>query len=606
MSFQSSEFRVVQSPEPKLPAGLQSYRDVERRRLVFLIANYGVNAAAIALLVGLLLPGGWTLSDSLIVLSSLFVLPPFVLAFLNAALGYILKRRGERGLAYAAPHMRTTDVTPAITARTAVLLTLRNDPVEEALRRLKLIRSSLESTGEGGHFSFFILSDTSDPVLAKREEAIVYEWNRALPDFAPVTYRRRLVNAGFKAGNLADFCRNWGENFDFLVPLDARSFVTGVALVHMVRIMQAAPKIGILQAVAQHAPKARLYARFRAFVARLTNEISALGEAAWRADCADYTGRNAIVRITPFYLHCRMPHLTGFPPFGGAVVMHERIEAAFMRRAGYEVRSMPVEIDQFEDRAECIYDDLLATRLKQYALWQLPRFIGGERIAPVYRATWGMALVEGLSPLFLTLAIFLFAFKPFDTETVLGPDALNIAQWALIGLIGLIAGPVLFGFLDILSSRERVISYGGLIRLLLSVAAGLVLVFLCLPAQAFRASFSFFTSPFIRHGDQPIVDILHKTQPPRSAFRSFWPATLFGIDLMLLMLIGSPEFALWSLPMTLGYLVIIPLVAILSSVWASRFAIRTGLFGVPEIFTPPREILLLVTRSDDKILDRAA
>lgn len=606
MSFQSSEFRVVQAPEPRLPTGLQSWSGLQLRRIGFLIVNVTVNLAALIVLIALLLQGEWTLTDSVIVLSALFVLPPIVLGFLNAAWGFVLKRRGQRGLAFAAPHLRAPDATPAISSKTAILLTLRNDPVEEALRRLKLIRASLESTGEGGHFSFFILSDTSDPVLAKREDELVYAWNRALPDFAPVTYRRRLVNAGFKAGNLADFCRNWGEHFDFLVPLDARSFVTGVALLEMVRVMQASPKIGILQATAMHAPKARLYARFRAFVARLTNEITALGEAAWRADCADYTGRNAIVRIAPFYLHCRMPHLSGPAPFGGAVVMHERVEAAFMRRAGFEVRSMPVEIDQFEDCSESIYDDLIATRLKQYALWQLPRFISGERVDPVYRAAWLMALVEGLSPLFLTLGILLIAFKPFDSADLMNSPMLLNAQWLYLALIGMIASPVLLGFLDVLSSRERVISYGGLFRLLFSTAASLALIFLFLPALAFRASFSFFASPFIRHGDQPVVDIIHKTQPPRSAFRSFWPAALFGTDLVLLMLIGSPAFALWSLPLTLGYLAIIPLVAVLSSVWASRLGIRTGLFGVPEIFDPPREIVHLVTRSEDKALDRAA
>lgn len=606
MSFSFFDFGVVTGPESNLPTGLQSRHDIARRRRGFLVVFCGLNLAALCLLGYLIAPGGWTLADSLIMVSALCVLPPFVLAFLNTALGFVLKRTGQRGIRFAAPHIQASDVTPAIKTKTAILLILRNDPVEEALRRLKLVRASLESTGEGGHFTFFILSDTSDPVLAKREEAIVYAWNRALPDFAPVIYRRRLVNAGFKAGNLADFCRNWGENFDFLVPLDARSFVTGLALVHMVRVMQAAPRIGILQAVALHAPKARLYARFRAFVARLTQEISALGEAAWRADCADYSGRNAIVRVAPFYLHCRMPHLSGPAPFGGAVVMHERIEAAFMRRAGYEVRRMPVELDQFEDHAESFYDDLDTIRFNQYAIWQLPRFIAAPQIAPVYRAMWSMALLESVSPLFLTLAILLLAFKSFDSEYHGAADTILMARSGFVGLLTLISAPLVLGFVDVLATRDRVIAFGGLIRLVMSSMASLVLTFLLLPAFAFRASCSVFSSPFIRHGDQPVVDAIHKTRVPRSAFRSFWPATLFGVDLILLMLIGSPDFALWSLPMTLGYLAIIPLAAILSTVRASRFAIRLGLFGVPEIFTPPREILLLVTRSDDQVLEHAA
>ena len=87
----------------------------------------------------------------------------------------------------------------------------------------------------------FLLSDTSDAEIAEAEEASV----RALRDQTDradgVRYRRRTQNIGRKAGNIDDFCRRCGDDYDFMVVLDADSVMTGSTLVELVRAMEANP-----------------------------------------------------------------------------------------------------------------------------------------------------------------------------------------------------------------------------------------------------------------------------------------------------------------------------------------------------------------------------
>lgn len=606
MSFQPSEFRVVKSFNPYLPSGLQTQADVMRRRIFVLGLNLIVDLALFASVIVLLWPGEWSKADTVLVLAAIFVIPPVVFSALNSGVGFILKRTSRGGLDYAAPHALSQNHSPVITARTAIVMTLRNDPVEDALQRLKLIRTSLETTGESGHFSFFVMSDTSDPVLAKREEQLVHAWNRALPDYAPVVYRRRLVNAGYSAGNLADFCRNFGEHFEYLVPLDSRSFMTGMALVEMVRIIESNPKIGILQALAIASPKMDADRRYRGFVDRVTQVVASIGEAWWRADCDEYRGRNAIIRLKPFYLHCRMPHLPGRAPFGGAVLAHRQIEAAFMRRAGYEVRGIPIEFDHYEDQPVTLLDVIDEMRQKIYPLWQMPRFIFAQDIAPVYRFAWGMQVLRGVMPFFFTLAVPLLAFKPFEAQDFAASPLLDYAKLVYLTFLFLTGAPYLLGVIDILVTRGRVADFGGIFRFMLSSIFGLGLNLIMLPAFAFRAAFALLASPFTWKEDIAVMAGSAKQAKRSSAFKSFWPASLFGLDLILLMLIGSSTFTLWTLPLMLGYVLIIPVTRALASPALSQIFIKSGIFGVPEVLSPTREIAELVALKNETGFDRAA
>jgi membrane glycosyltransferase len=55
----------------------------------------------------------------------------------------------------------------------------------------------------------FVLSDTQDPEIAAREQALVAGLQQRLAGKLKVHYRRREENIGRKAGNLTDFCERW-------------------------------------------------------------------------------------------------------------------------------------------------------------------------------------------------------------------------------------------------------------------------------------------------------------------------------------------------------------------------------------------------------------
>ena len=60
-------------------------------------------------------------------------------------------------------------------------------------------------------------------------------WKAEAGGGAAIVYRRRALNAGFKAGNVRDFCERWGDRFELMLPLDADSLMSGETIVRLVR-----------------------------------------------------------------------------------------------------------------------------------------------------------------------------------------------------------------------------------------------------------------------------------------------------------------------------------------------------------------------------------
>jgi membrane glycosyltransferase len=106
-----------------------------------------------------------------------------------------------------------------------------------------------------------------------------------LSDPGRVIYRRRQINTGFKAGNIRDFCAEWGNKFDLMLPLDADSLMAGETIVKLVRIMQAYPKIGILQSLVVGMPAESAFGRLFQFGMRHGMRPYTMGSAWWLGDC---------------------------------------------------------------------------------------------------------------------------------------------------------------------------------------------------------------------------------------------------------------------------------------------------------------------------------
>ena len=167
-----------------------------------------------------------------------FTLPWMVAGFCNALIGFVIMRCSADPVASVLPAVGLTSDDDPVTASTAILLCVRNERPVRIIRNLEPMLDGLSASGYGERFHLYLLSDTSDAELAIAEEALFSELIATCRDQIAISYRRRTVNSGFKAGNIRDFCERWGGRHEFAVTLDADSFMPADAIIRLVRIMQ--------------------------------------------------------------------------------------------------------------------------------------------------------------------------------------------------------------------------------------------------------------------------------------------------------------------------------------------------------------------------------
>ncbi len=231
------------------PAGMQSVNILQWRRLFFAsVAALTYAALAFGIYNGLGLGHGrWPVAELSIFALCLIGMPWSVIGFWNAVIGFWLLQVHRDGLMEAVPFWAAVDENRPITLRTAVLMTIRNEDPARAMMRLAAVRESLDATGQGSVFDYFVLSDTSDAGIAKQEEALCADWRARYGEDARLIYRRREQNEGFKAGNIRDFLDRYAEPYELMLPLDADSVMSGDFIVKLACVMGAYPKLGILQ-----------------------------------------------------------------------------------------------------------------------------------------------------------------------------------------------------------------------------------------------------------------------------------------------------------------------------------------------------------------------
>ena len=170
-------------------------------------------------------------------------------AFWTAMIGFVLRLLKLDPLSLRRrPRWEQAPSSP-LTTRTAVVMPIYNENPVQVLAGLEATFRSVQRTGRLTHFDFFLLSDTTDSVIADEEERGWAALCHRLGAEGKLFYRRRARNVSRKAGNIADFCCRWGKHYDFMIVLDADSVMSGETIVTLVRAMQAAPRAGIIQTV---------------------------------------------------------------------------------------------------------------------------------------------------------------------------------------------------------------------------------------------------------------------------------------------------------------------------------------------------------------------
>ena len=131
--------------------------------------------------------------------------------------------------------------------------------------------------------------------------------------------------------------RRWGAQYRYLIVLDADSVMTGNTFVRLVSLMEKHPQAGIIQTYSRPVLGQSLFQRVNQFAAFAYGPLFVAGANFWQLDNATFYGHNAIIRIEPFMRYCAMPELPPSGKLGTRILSHDTVEAALIRRAGYEV-----------------------------------------------------------------------------------------------------------------------------------------------------------------------------------------------------------------------------------------------------------------------------
>jgi membrane glycosyltransferase len=570
------------------PAGLQSLSTLNRRRLV-ITALVGATVTVLTAVWAHLLGGnGFDALDIGLITCFLISAPWTVLGFWNAVIGFWLLHVDKRWRASVAPYLSAANSAAPVTSRTAVLLTLRNEAPERALAKLERVRRSLDATGFGQQFDYYVLSDTSDPEIAAQEERLLADWRAGLGDNHHIVYRRRTENVGFKAGNVRDFIERFGADYDLMLPLDADSLMSGPAIVQMVRIMQRHPRLGILQSLVVGTPSSSAFARIFQFGMRHGMRSFTMGSAWWQGDCGPFWGHNALVRVKPFAEHCHLPVLPGKPPLGGYVLSHDQVEAAMMRGAGYEVRVMPVEGESWEDNPPTLLDFSKRDMRWCQGNMQYWRLLGLPRLTFTSRVQLFIAIMMYLSAAAWMTMVTLGAAKAAGGSLERIDPVLGIGLFVTIVTMSLM--PKLMGLADAALAPGGVARYGGALRF----AAGAIIeiIFMMLLAPVIALALTIFMAGLVfrrsvRWNGQA-RDAYRLTW--LTAVKGLWPQTVFGAALIAMFAVFVPEILPWVAPMVAGLVLAVPLAVLSASPEVGAWFQRRGACAMPEEFEASAEV----------------
>ena len=494
-------------------------------------------------------------------------------------------------------------------ARTAIVMPVYNELTARTFAALEAIWESVEATGQGEAFDYFILSDSTNPDAWIAEERAFLALRARLGPAARLYYRHREKNHHRKAGNIADFVTRWGGAYEHMIVLDADSLMTGECILHLTSAMEQDPAAGIIQSLPLIVNRNTLFARLQQFAAQMAGPVIATGLAAWSGRDGNYWGHNAIIRTRAFAAQCGLPDLRGRPPFGGHVLSHDFVEAALIRRAGWSVYMLPSLKGSYEESPPSLIDLSVRDRRWCQGNLQHSRVIGARGLKLSTRqhfATgimsylaspfWLLQLVVGIALVLQTTYIrpeyFSRDFRLFPSWPRFDPER-ALALFAVT--MGILLAPKIFGLLLMLVDGERRRACGGAIRLVVSATIEIILSALVAPILMLVQSGSVFQilvggdtgwNPQRRDdGSIPFRDIVRRHR---------WH-TLLGLVAGVSAFLIATSLFLWMSPTILGLVLAIPLSWLSGSLTAGLVLKRMGLLLTPDETRPPP----IVTRANE-------
>ena len=493
-----------------------------------------------------------------------------VSGFGTALMGFLVVLRGDPH-ALSAGQVKNHAMPTGADARTAIIMPICNEDVATVFAGLRATCESVLATGQGSAFDVFVLSDSNKPENQQAERAAWEDLRAVLAQEGgpaiEVYYRLRKRRTHRKAGNVADFCRRWGNDYKYMVVLDADSVMSGDCLTSMVKLMEAHPRAGIIQTATQSIGHQTLHARAQQFASRMTGRLFTLGMQYWQLGESHYWGHNAILRVKPFMEHCALAEIKGTGGLAGGIMSHDFVEAALMRRAGFHVWLVSDLVGSYEQQPPDLLSELQRDRRWCQGNLQNARLMAEPGISGVHRAMFVTGAMSYLSaPIwlaFMTLGTALWLSGAPQTVGLhsVGTD-LSAVPAELIGLwvwtLAVLFLPRLLGMAAVLIQGEQR-RYGGTLGLVKSAALESVLAMLQSPVR------------MLAHSLFVLIALtglkLEWKSPPREAAALRWSdaarslAPMSGVIALLAVGIAmiDPGALTWLLPVGLPLLLAIPM-----------------------------------------------
>ena len=490
--------------------------------------------------------------------------------------------------------------------RFAVVMPVYNEDSHRFCARIEAIYRSIEATGHIDSFDFFILSDTRDLDLWVLEETAWTNLCRKLGAFGRIYYRRRKKNENRKAGNIGDFVRTWGGGYEGMVVLDADSLMDGADILKMSRVMEAYPRLGILQTPPKLIRGSSIFTRLQQFAMRLYGPLFIRGLNFWQLGGGSYWGHNALIRLKPFSDYCELPDLPGKEPFGGKILSHDFVEAALMVSQGWEVwLAWDIE-GTYEEAPPTLVDHLVRDRRWCQGNLQHMWLIFARKLPFTVRMHLFMGIMAYLgSPiwfLFLIVGTWL-AWERGNSSLSALPFESFVDRWFHIGRTE--QSIILTGFVFTLLFLPKILavtgavlvprvrrSFGGFFPLMGGLfVETLVSVLLapCIMASHTMMVCSIFLGRAVGWNTQS-----RETDGTawRDAFRMHFFPTVLGLVWTFVAFQISPTFVAWMSPILLGLILSVPVSVLTSRTRYGRALRRRKILATPEELNPPSVILL--------------
>ncbi len=508
-----------------------------------------------------------------------------VTGFVTALMGFWVSLRGDAHTLSAAA-VRHHPMNPD--ARTAIIMPICNEDVATVFAGLRATCESLAATGHARQFDVFVLSDSYDPAIATAEKSAWEDLRAALaaqPELPQIEvyYRLRTRRTHRKAGNVADFCRRWGKDYRYMVVLDADSVMSGSCIVSMVKLMEANPKAGIVQTATQAIGHATLHARAQQFGSRVTGRLFTLGMQFWQLGESHYWGHNAIIRVEPFMKHCALAPIKGTGGMSGGIMSHDFVEAALMRRAGYQVWLVSDLTGSYEQQPPDLLSELQRDRRWCQGNLQNSRLMAEPGIHRVHRTMFAIGAMSYLSaPLWLAFLTIGTALWAADTSAIPSWQAVPGELRALwMWTLTMLFMPRVLGLMAVFMKGEQK-SFGGTAALLVSSVVETVMALLQAPIR------------MLAHSLFVLVAItglkLEWKSPPREAIGVTWRDALARLAPMTVVigLLGlgvaaiNANALIWLAPVALPLLLAVPMTVATSHVDLGAWMRAQGVLLIPE------------------------